>query len=127
MEEPAAGCGPGSTGRPVHLPLGEQVDVKVGHGLAGVGAVVHDQAEALGEIQFLRHHARHEEQVAEDGVVSRGGEADAGNELFGYDEQMDRSLRLDVVEYDTVFVLVLDLGGDFAVDDALKDGFGHTI
>jgi hypothetical protein len=29
------------------------------------------------------------------------------------------------VEDDAEVVLVLDLGGDFAVDDALKDGFRH--
>ena len=38
---------------------------------------------------------------------------------------MDGRLRLDVVEDDAVFVLVLDLRGDFAVDDFLKNGLGH--
>lgn len=38
---------------------------------------------------------------------------------------MDGSLGLDIVEDDAEVVLVLDLGGDFAVDDALEDGFGH--
>jgi hypothetical protein len=38
---------------------------------------------------------------------------------------VDRRLRLDVVQDDAVFVLVLDFGGDFAGDDALEKGLGH--
>lgn len=40
---------------------------------------------------------------------------------------MDRSLRLDVVQDDAEVVLVLDLGGDFTIDDALEDGFGMSV
>jgi hypothetical protein len=31
------------------------------------------------------------------------------------------------VEDDAVFVLVLDLGGDFAIDDFLEDRLGHGL
>lgn len=57
-------------------------------------------------------------------IVGRGG-ADARQGFFGDDEQVDRRLRLDVVQNDAVFVLVLDFGGDFAGDDALEKGLGH--
>jgi len=38
---------------------------------------------------------------------------------------MNRSLRLDVVQDDADLILVLNLGGDVAVDDFLEDGLGH--
>ncbi len=38
---------------------------------------------------------------------------------------MHRSLRLDVVDDDALIVFVFDSGGDFAVDDLLKQGLGH--
>lgn len=39
-----------STRGPGELAAGEEVDVKVGDGFAGVGAVVDDEAEAAGEL-----------------------------------------------------------------------------
>lgn len=63
--------------------------------------------------------------MTEDGLIVRRGFADAGNRLFRDDQKMNGSLGLDVVEDDAEVVLVLDLGGDFAVDDALEKGFRH--
>ena len=108
------------------MAAGDEVDVKMRDGLARVRAVVDHDAEASGEVEFLRDGAGGEEEVAEDGFVGRGGFADARYQLFGDDEKVGGRLRLDVVKDDAVFVLVLDLGGDFAIDDSLEDGFGHV-
>ena len=95
--------------------------MEVGNGFAGVRAVVHDEAEALREVELLRDLAGDEEEVAEDGLVGGGGFADAWYQLFGDDEQVDGGLRLDVVEDDAVFVLVLEARGDLAGDDFFED------
>ena len=60
--------------------------MKVWDGLAGVRAVIHDQTEAFGERKFLSHDAGGEQEVAEEGLVGRGGFADAGNRFFRDDE-----------------------------------------
>ena len=94
-------------------------------GFAAVGAVVDHEAKAAGEFEFLGENAGCEQQVAEERLVVGRGFTHAGNEFFWNDQQLDRSLRLDVMQNDAEVVLVLDLGGNFAVDDALEDGFWH--
>ena len=100
------------------------MDVEVRHGFAGVGAVVDHEAEAVVELEFFRDLAGDEEQVAEDRLIFRGGFADARDRFFGDDEQVDRRLRLDVVEDDAAVVLVFDAAGYFAGDDAFEER-GH--
>ena len=99
--------------------------MEMGDGLAGVRAVVHDEAKAVGELEFFREHAGDEQEVAEGGLVGEGGFADARDEFFRDDEEVNRGRGLDVVEDDAVFILVLDAGRDFAVDDALENCLGH--
>ncbi len=43
------------------------------------------------------------------------------------DEEVDRRLGTDVVEREAEVVLVEDIGGDLAGDDAVEDGLGHTV
>lgn len=99
--------------------------MEVRDGFAGVRAVVHHEAEAFGEVEFFCDDACDKEKVPEGGLVGGGGFGDARDQPFRDDEEMDGRLRINVVEHDAVLVLVFDLRGDFAVDDALKDGLGH--
>ena len=101
------------------------MDVKVRDGLAGVRAVVDDDAEAVREVEFLRDDPGGHEKVAEEGLVFGCGFADARYQFFRDDQKVRGSLRLDIVENDAALVLVFDLGGNFAIDDFLEDGFGH--
>lgn len=94
-------------------------------GFAGVRTLVHDEAEAVREMEFFRDGAGDEEEMAEDCLIVGRGFADARYHLFGDDQEMDGRLWLDVVEDDAVFILVLELGGDFARDDFFEEGFGH--
>ena len=103
------------------------MDVQVRDGLAGVGAVVHDKAVAFGELEFFGDGSGNEEKMAEDGLVDGGRLAEARDRLLRDDEQVDRRLGLDVVEDDAEFILVLDLGRNLAIDDALEDGLGHEF
>lgn len=97
--------------------------MEVGDGFAGVGAVVDDEAEAAGEVEFFGDDAGGDEEVAELGFVGGRGFADAGYQFFGDNEEVDGGLGLDVVDDDAAVVLVFDLRGDFAVDDFLEEGF----
>ena len=115
----------GSARRPGERAFREQVNVKVGNRFTAVRAVVHDEAEAVFEIQLPGQSASGAEEVAEQGLVGGSGFADARDEFFRDDQQVNRGLRMEVVEDDAEVVLVLDLGGDFAVDVALENGFGH--
>ena len=111
--------------RPRHLTLGEEVDVEMGDGFAGMRAVVHDEAEAFREVELFCNLAGDEQQVSEGGLIGGSGLGHARDQFFRDNEEMNGRLRLDVVQHDAVFVLVLDLCGDLAVDDALEDGFRH--
>ncbi len=115
----------GSTRRPGELAFREEVDVQVGDGFAGVGAVVDHEAVAAGELEFLRELAGDDEEVTELRFIGRRGFADARDGLFRDDEEVDGRLWLDVVDDDAAVVFVFDLRGDFAVDDFLEEGFRH--
>ena len=91
---------------------------------ASVGTVVDDEAEAAFEGEFAGHGAGGEQEVAEDRLLVGRGFADAGDDGLGDNEQMHGSGRGDVVDNDAVVVLVFDLGGNFAGDDAFEEG-GH--
>lgn len=101
--------------------------MKVGDGFAGVTTVVDHDAKAVGEVEFSGDDAGDDEEMAEEGLVSGGRFAHARYQFFGDDQKVSRRLRLDVVEDDAMLVLVLDPGGNFAIDDFLEDGFGHGL
>src|SRR5439155_2801802 len=50
---------------------------------------------------------------------------DRADVALGDDEQMDRRLRIDVLEREDRVVLVLDVGLARARDDAAEDAVGH--
>ena len=113
--------------RPGQLAFGEEVDVKVGDGLGGVGPIVDDQAKAFFEVQFFCHSDGGEKQVSERRLIGGRSVGNARDGFFWDNEEMNRRLRLDVVKHDAVFILVFDFRGDLAIDDALKNGFGHEL
>lgn len=108
---------------PTHLPLGEKVDMEVRDGLAGVRTVVNHDPKSVSQSELFGHNSSCDQEVTEDGFVRRAGFSQSRYQFFRYNEEMDRSLRLDVVQDDALVVLVFDPSGDFAVDDPLKNGF----
>ena len=99
--------------------------MEVRDAFAGVGAVVDDEAVAAGEVELFGDDAGGHEEVAQLGFVGGRGFTDARDKFFGDDQQVNRGLWLDVVNDDATVVLMLDFGGDFAVDDFLEEGFRH--
>lgn len=110
-------------GRPGEGPSADEVDVEVGHGLSGVGAFIDDEAVTGGEALRFGDDAGGAEQVL---VVSGGLDGgDAGDLGFGDDEDVDGGDGVDVADGEAVVVLVDDVTGDFAVEDAGEEG-GHV-
>ena len=99
--------------------------MQVRHGFTGIRAAVDHDAETAFEIELLRHLRGDDEQMTNDRSIRFDDLADALYYFFGYNEQMDRRLRIDVVDDDAAIVFELDLGGDFTRDDFFEDGFGH--
>lgn len=111
---------------PGELAAAEEVDVQMRDGFAAVGAVVDDEAVALGEIEVAGDARGDEEEVAEEGLLGAGGVGEARNGFLGDDEDVDWRLGADVVKGVAELVLVGGRAGDFAVDDALENGaVGH--
>ena len=97
------------------------------HGFAGERAVDHDETEADAKVELTSHHSGGEDEVPEHRLIGRRGFTDARDDLFGHDQQVHRRLRLNVVENDTMLILVLDACGNLAVNDFLKDGFHEMV
>ena len=78
-------------------------------------------AVAVFEIEFLGDMGDHLEEVSGEAGVF-GGEIIEGDEwFFGYEEDVDGGLGIDIMEGEAELVFVDDIGGDFAVDDFLED------
>ena len=100
--------------------------MQVGHGLAGLRAAVGHHAEVadaqtLGDggddLKDVGHHT---------GVL--GGDLTAGGDvLLGDHQEVDRSLRVDVVEGKDALVLVHLAGGDLPRGDLTKQTIGHNV
>lgn len=115
------------TGRPEQWSSGEEMHVEVRDRLAAIGAVVDDEAEAFGggvDAELGGDGTCGEEEVAEEFLVFGGGFADAGDGLFGNDEDVSGGLRIDVFKGEAELVFVDDIGRDFAVDDLLENAHG---
>jgi hypothetical protein len=61
----------------LHLAPGQQVNMDVGDGFAGVRAAVDDEAEAIGEAEFFCDDTGGHDQVPEDRLIGSSGLADA--------------------------------------------------
>ena len=97
--------------------------MEVGDGFAAVGAVVEDKAEAVIEVEVGGDFGGGEEEVADEGLVGGGGFGEAGDGFFGDDEDVKGGLGVDVAKGVADVVLVDGGAGDFAVNDALEEGF----
>jgi hypothetical protein len=101
------------------------MDVHVGHGFAGILAVVDGEAEAFAAVcdaHLFGDFACGEEERSEGGLVVWRGGSDPWYGLAGDDEEVNGGLWADVAEGKAVLVFIDDVGWDFAVGDLLKEG-----
>ncbi len=100
--------------------------VKVRDGFPAIGAVIDDEAIAgFFEMALAGDPLGGGEKVGKDGVILGGNGAVAGVMFFGNEKDMDGGLGGEIAEGENVIVLVHDIGGHLAIDDALENGFGH--
>lgn len=97
--------------------------MQVRYALPAVRADVGDNAKTIGATfasQTRRdlHQMPQSLRIASCGIQSRG---------FGNDEKMRWRLRRDVEKSETKLVFVNDVGGNFAADDFVEDGFVHGV
>ena len=124
-EVAAVGVRVSSARRPRHLTPGEQMNVQMRDRFAGVRTVVDHEAKTRGEIQFLRELGRHVQEMSAHGFVRGGCRRNTRDQLLRDNQQVNRRLRLDVVQRDALVVLVFEFCRDFPVDDFLEKRFAH--
>lgn len=94
--------------------------MQVGDSFAAVFTVVDNKAKAVALAKLVTEAGGYLKEVAEYGLICRGGLAYAGDWLFGHDENVDGRLGGDVVEGEGEFILMGDFCGNLASDDFLK-------
>lgn len=72
------------------------------HGLSAVRSVIDNHTKALLEAQLLGQFAANQQQVAKQGRIVIGGQRELRDRLARNHEEMDRRLRVDVMEGDTL-------------------------
>ena len=95
--------------------------MEVENGLPGSGAGVHHDAMTCIEPVLAREVGGDPVQMAQHSLIARIGLC-CGGEVFSRDHQnMQWSLRMDIVKGDAGRVFVNNLGGSLACDDLAKD------
>ena len=111
---------------PGEVAAAEKVKMEMGDSFPTVGAVVDDEAiPGLVELPLAGDFLGSSKEIAKNGMIFRGDGGMAGMVLLGDEEDMNGGLRSDITEGEDVIILIDDVGFGFAVDDPLKDRFGH--
>jgi hypothetical protein len=66
----------------------------------------------------------HEDHFRHNGVILCGHVIDAANVIAGYDQKMNRGVRIDIAKDDHMLIFEQQFGGCFPVDDIAKDASG---
>ena len=100
--------------------------MKVGDGFAAIGAIIDDEAiTGFFELALASDPLGGDEEMSEEGMILGRDGTVAGVMFFWNDKNVDGGLGGEITEGEDLIILVENIGGEFAVDDALEDGFGH--
>lgn len=95
--------------------------MQMGNGFAGVRAVVEYQPiTALPQTKFLRHLSSFKHQVTEHLMIRRQRFGNAGNGLFGNQQDMDWGFWSNILKRQHEIILVNDGCRDFSGNDLLE-------
>lgn len=114
-----------SAGRPGKVTARKEVHMQMRHSFTGVFAMIDHESKALRlriDSKLPGNLTRGEKHRPESCLICGFGLTETRDDLPWDDEHVNRSLRIDIVECNAVFVLVHERRGDFAVDDLLKNG-----
>jgi hypothetical protein len=115
----------GSTRWPVQLAAAKQMNMEVGNGFTTVLSIIDDNAKAIFKVQFPCDLPGLEKEMPECRLIFSAGFPNTWNGLAWNNEQVGGCLWIDVTEGDTEVVLILDLAGNLAGHDFLKESFSH--
>jgi hypothetical protein len=104
------------------------VEVQVVHNLTTLRSrIARDAIAAFPVAEALREEPRNPDAVPNEGLVRRLDAGDGLDVALGDDEQVDRCLRIKILEGEYLFVLKFDLGRAFSGDDAAEHAaWGHV-
>jgi hypothetical protein len=104
------------------------VKVQVVHNLTTLRSrIARDTIAALPVTETLREEPGNPDAVPNEGLVRRLDARDGLDVALGDDEQVDRRLRIEILEGEHLFVLKFDLGRAFSGDDAAEyAAWGHV-
>lgn len=116
----------GSAGRPAHRPPAEDMQVEVKDTLAGVGPAVGDDPEArVGDPRQASGAGGEEEKVAEEFAVLCGALGNGNHVSTRDDQQVHRSLRVEILEDHGALILEDDAGSGATRGDTAEDALTH--
>jgi hypothetical protein len=107
------------------VPAAQQVQMQMMDRLSAIVARIHNDPVASIKVQGTRNICRSRHQQAQQRSILSNALCQRGNMLFGNDQQMRRSLRVDVRKYDAALILVDSVGWDGARDDLAKQAIGR--
>ena len=98
----------------------------MGDGFAAIGAIIDDEAiTGFFELALAGDPLGGDEEMSEEGMILGRAGTVAGVMFFWNDKNVDGCLGGEITKGEDVIILVENIGGEFAVDDPLEDGFGH--
>ena len=100
--------------------------MKMGNSFPAIGAIIDDEAVAgFVELALASDSLGSDQEMCEEGMSFGGYGTVAGVMFFWNDKNVDGGLGGEVTEGEDMIILVENIGGEFAVDDAFENGFGH--
>lgn len=114
------------SGRPVHLPSAQQMQMQMENCLARVRAHVVNGAKTVLQLAFAGDFCRHQLAIANNFSIVFHRLINSDNMLLGNDQYMRRRLRFDVFKDESLLIFVNFLGRNFSRDDLAEQAVSHS-
>jgi hypothetical protein len=102
------------------------MEMKMGDCFPPVGSVIDDQAVTrFVQLELTAHALRSGEELAENRAVLGRNRSVTGMVFFRDNQDMNGGLWGGIAEGNGVIILINDVSGHLAIDDALENRFGH--
>ena len=104
----------------------EKMEMKMGDCFPPVGSVIDDQAVTrFVQLELMAHALRSGEELTKNSAVFGRDGSMPGMVFFWDNQDMNGGLRRGIAESNGIIILINDISGYLAIDDALENRFGH--
>jgi len=104
----------------------EKMEMKMGDCFPPVGSVIDDQAVTrFVQLELTAHALRSGEELTENRAVFGRDGSMPGMVFFWDNQDMNGGLGRGIAESNGIIILINDISGHLAIDDALENRFGH--